>query len=194
VIPTGLIGLLLKDPLTKLFSSPMIAAGFLVVNGSILFAGERWRQHREAAMKFANAKEREASFRPLSSLSWKEAIVVGLAQSLALIPGISRSGASMVAGLGVRLNHEDAARFSFLLGTPIIFAAGALEIPQLAGQPAYTWELVILGVVLSGVAAFLSTKFLMKYFETGRLNPFAYYCWGAGLLSLVLLVVLQRAF
>ncbi len=143
-------------------------------------------------MTFKNAKEREASFRPLSSLSWKEAIIVGLAQSLALIPGISRSGVSMVAGLGVRLNHEDAARFSFLLGAPIIFAAGALEIPQLIGQSSQTWMLVILGVVLSGVAAFLSTKFLMKYFETGRLNPFAYYCWGAGLLSLALLFLLNR--
>ncbi len=189
VIPTGLIGLLLKDPLTKLFSSPMIAAAFLIVNGSILFAGERWRQYREARMKFANAKEREASFRPLSSLNWKEAVIVGLAQSLALIPGISRSGVSMVAGLGVRLNHEDAARFSFLLGTPIIFAAAALEVPQLIGQSAFPWTFIILGTVLSGVAAYLSTKFLMKYFETGRLNPFAYYCWGAGLLSLILLVV-----
>ncbi|HEV2582258.1 MAG TPA: undecaprenyl-diphosphate phosphatase [Ktedonobacteraceae bacterium] len=192
VIPTGLIGLILQEPLKKLFSSPLIAASFLVVNGSILFAIERWRQYREAGMAFASAKEREASFRPLSSLNWKEAIVVGLAQSLALIPGISRSGMSMVAGLGVRLNHEDAARFSFLLGTPIIFAAGALEIPQLIGQSSHTWTLVILGAALSGVAAFLSTKFLMKYFETGRLNPFAYYCWGAGLLSLVLLILLHR--
>lgn len=192
VVPVGLIGLILEKPLKHLFASPVIAAAFLVVNGSILFAGERMRKRAEANMTFKNAKEREASFRPLSSLSWKEAIIVGLAQSLALIPGISRSGVSMVAGLGVRLNHEDAARFSFLLGAPIIFAAGALEIPQLIGQSSQTWMLVILGVVLSGVAAFLSTKFLMKYFETGRLNPFAYYCWGAGLLSLALLFLLNR--
>lgn len=192
VIPTGLIGLFLKDPLTALFSSPVIAAAFLVVNGSVLFGAERWRQHREARMKFANAKQREASFRPLSSLSWKEAIVVGLVQSFALIPGISRSGASMVAGLGVRLNHEDAARFSFLLGTPIIFAAAAVEIPLLIGQSAFPWTFIILGTVISGVAAYLSTKFLMKYFETGRLTPFAYYCWGAGLLSLILLVALHK--
>jgi undecaprenyl-diphosphatase len=102
--------------------------------------------------------------------------VVGLAQSLALIPSISRSGMSMVAGLGMRLNHEDAARYSYLLGTPVIFGAGALEVPQLIGQSASTWGLVVLGAVLAGVAAFLSTKFLIKYFETGRLNPFAYYC------------------
>ena len=93
----------------------------------------------------------------------------------------------MVAGLGVRLNHEDAARFSFLLGTPLIGLAAVLEIPQLIGQSASAWLLIVTGMILSGVAAYLSTKFLMKYFETGRLNPFAYYCWALGLVSLVLL-------
>ena len=94
----------------------------------------------------------------------------------------------MVAGLGVGLNHEDAARFSFLLGTPIIGAAALLEVPQLVGQPRSVLLLVGIGMVLAGVAAFLSTRFLLKYFETGRLNPFAYYCWGAGLISLILLL------
>jgi undecaprenyl-diphosphatase len=92
----------------------------------------------------------------------------------------------MVAGLGVRLNHEDAARFSFLLGTPIIGAAALLEVPQLIGQTTSVLLLVAMGMVLAGVAAYLSTKFLMKYFETGRLTPFAYYCWGAGLVSLII--------
>ena len=94
----------------------------------------------------------------------------------------------MVAGLGVRLNHEDAARYSFLLGTPLIGAAALLEVPQLIGQPAGTLLLVGLGALLAGVAAFLSTKFLMKYFETGRLTPFAIYCWAAGLVSLILFI------
>ncbi|HZU71018.1 MAG TPA: undecaprenyl-diphosphate phosphatase [Ktedonobacteraceae bacterium] len=193
-IPAGLIGIFLQDPLKQLFASPVIAAAFLVVNGSILFAAERLRQRSEVNGKFLTPKEREAQYRPLSSLTWKDAVIVGLAQSLALIPGISRSGSSMVAGLGVRLNHEDAARFSFLLGAPIIGAAALLEVPQLFGQSASTWILVGIGMVLSGVAAYLSTKFLMKYFETGRLNPFAYYCWGAGIVSLILLVfVLHRA-
>jgi undecaprenyl-diphosphatase len=187
-IPAGLIGVFLQDPLKHLFSSPLIAASFLVVNGSILFAGERLRLHAESKMMFLTAKEREAHFRPLSSLSWKEAVVVGLAQSLALIPGFSRSGTTMVAGLGVRLNHEDAARFSFLLGTPIIGAAAVLEVPQLFGESLSTLALIGLGMVLAGVAAFLSTKYLMKYFETGRLDPFAYYCWAAGLIALILLV------
>jgi undecaprenyl-diphosphatase len=171
----------------------VIAAAFLVVNGSILYAGERLRHRSEAKYASLEPKEREAQFRTLSSLSWKDAVIVGIAQSLALIPGISRSGSSMVAGLGVRLNHEDAARFSFLLGTPVIGGAALLEIPQLFGQSANTLMLVGLGMVLSGVAAYLSTKFLMKYFETGRLDPFAYYCWAAGIISLILLIfVLHR--
>ncbi len=188
IIPAGLIGLVLEAPLKQLFSSPAIAAAFLVVNGSILYAGERLRRQAEKKMTFATAKEREANFRTLSSLTWKEALIVGLAQSLALIPGISRSGVTMVAGLGVRLNHEDAARYSFLLGTPLIGLAALLEIPQLIGQPAHTWLLIGIGVVVAGVAAYLSTKFLMKYFETGRLDPFAYYCWAVGLASLILLL------
>jgi undecaprenyl-diphosphatase len=202
-VPAGLLGVFLEQPLKLLFASPLVASTFLVVNGSLLFFGESmqrpWRRRaesKEEILRFAQddrSKEREAQFRPLSSLSWKEAIIVGFAQSLALIPGISRSGASMVAGLGVRLNHEDAARFSFLLGTPLIGAAALLELPQLIGQSSSVLLLVLMGMVLAGVAAFLSTKFLMKYFETGRLNPFAYYCWGAGLLSLFLLLFVLHA-
>lgn len=192
VIPAGILGVVLETPLKQLFASPTIAAAFLVVNGSILFAGERLRRRVEAKQDFATAKEHEASFRTLSSLTWKEAVVVGFAQSLALIAGISRSGASMVAGLGVRLSHEDAARYSFLLGTPLIGLAALLEIPQLIGQSAYTWLLVVIGMVLAGVAAYLSTKFLMKYFETGKLYPFAYYCWAVGLVSLILLFTVLR--
>ncbi len=190
-VPGGLLGVALQEPLTKLFGSPIIAAAFLVVNGSLLLAGEALRRRAEAKMTFSNAKEREARFRPLVSLTWKEAIVVGCFQALALIPGISRSGATMVGGLGVRLSHEDAARYSFLLGTPLIFAAGVLEVPQLIGQSASTWMLIIIGVVLSGGAAFLSTKFLTKYFEKGRLTPFAVYCWIFGLVALGALILMH---
>ncbi len=185
-IPAGLIGVFLESPLKQLFASPLIAATFLVVNGSLLFLGDVLRKRAEGDAQGLSPKEREARFRPLSSLTWKDAVVVGLGQSLALIPGISRSGASMVAGLGVRLNYEDAARFSFLLGTPLIGAAALLEVPQLRGQPLSTLELVFVGMVLAGVAAYFSTKFLMKYFETGRLLPFAFYCWAAGLAALAL--------
>jgi undecaprenyl-diphosphatase len=190
-IPGGLIGILLQDPLTKLFGSAVIASSFLVVNGALLFLGEALRQRSEAKYAFANAKEREASYRPLASLSWKEAIIVGLFQSLALLPGLSRSGATMVGGLSVRLSHEDAARYSFLLGTPLIAAAGLLEVPKLIGQSAHTWLIILIGVAISGVAAFLSTKFLTRYFEKGRLTPFAIYCGAFGLIALGLLFVMH---
>ena len=186
-VPGGIIGVVLQEYADKLFSSAIIAAAFLVVNGSILFAGEAMRKRAEAKFALTNAKEREASFRPLSSLSWKEAIIVGFCQALALIPGISRSGVTMVGGLSVRLSHEDAARYSFLLGTPLIAAAGLLEVPQLLGQSTQTWIYIIIGVILSGIAAFLSTRFLTKYFEKGRLTPFAIYCWAFGLIALGIL-------
>src|SRR5579859_4105235 len=187
-IPAGLIGVFLEAPLKELFASPVIAASFLIVNGVILFLGEVLRR-RSATKNNQLVLQKEGASRPLAELSWKEGLMVGLAQSLALIPGISRSGVTMVAGLGVRLNHEDAARYSFLLGTPLIGAAALLEVPQLFGQSLQVLLLVLLGMVLAGVAAYLSTKFLMKYFETGRLYPFAYYCWGVGLLSLILFLI-----
>jgi undecaprenyl-diphosphatase len=187
-IPTGILGVFLEKPLKELFASPVVAAAFLVVNGSLLFFGEALRRYLAAQQARRRQIKEQAVLRPLAALSWKEAVLVGLAQSLALIPGISRSGASMVAGLGVRLSHEDAARYSFLLGTPIILAASLLEIPQLFGVPGSVLLLVLLGMLLSGVAAYLSTKFLLKYFETGKLYPFACYCWIAGLTALGLLL------
>lgn len=191
-IPAGLLGVFLEERLKELFASPLIAATFLVVNGSVLFLGESLRRRAEADFKLLAPKEREARFRPLTSLSWKEALIVGSAQALALIPGFSRSGMTIVAGLGVRLTHEDAARYSFLLGTPIIFAAAVLEVPLLFQQAISIQLMIFVGMVVSGIAAFLSTKFLMKYFETGRLDPFAYYCWGAGIIALVLFLTVAR--
>jgi undecaprenyl-diphosphatase len=217
-----LLGVSLETPLKQLFATPLVAAGFLVVNGSILLLGEALRRRAHTlAVNATTARQGEPavsraweplqrsvgmpnvatlehspdpqtrSARSLASLSWKEALLVGLAQSLALIPGISRSGTTMVAGLGVGLSHEDAARYSFLLGTPLIGAAALLEVPQLFGLPVATLGLVLLGMGVAGVAAYLSTKFLLKYFETGRLHPFAYYCWGAGLLSLILFLTIR---
>ncbi len=190
-VPVGLVGVFLKDPLEKLFASPLLAAAFLVVNGSVLFFAEAWRHRQESSLSKLPPKEREAHFRPLKSLTWKEALIVGSFQVLALIPGFSRSGMIMVGGLSVRLSHEDAARFAFLTGAPVIFAAAAVEIPYLFSQPNIL-GLVFLGMLLAGVAAFLSTKFLTKYFETGRLTPFAFYCWGMGLLAIILFFTVLR--
>ncbi|GAC1360322.1 MAG: undecaprenyl-diphosphate phosphatase [Ktedonobacteraceae bacterium] len=188
-IPAGILGVFLETPLKNLFASPIIAASFLIVNGFILYLGEVLRRREVAKSSFALQKA--GAYRPLSSLTWKEAIFVGLAQSLALIPGISRSGVTMVAGLTIRLSHEDAARYSFLLGTPLIGAAALLEVPQLFGQSISVLTLILAGMIISGIAAFVSTRFLLKYFETGHLNPFAYYCWGAGALALILLLFIH---
>ncbi len=105
-IPAAVLGVFLETKLKTLFASPLLTATFLFVNGSLLFLGESLRRRAETNLKNLSPKEREAHFRPLASLTWKEAIVVGLAQALALIPGFSRSGATMVAGLGLRLTHD----------------------------------------------------------------------------------------
>ncbi|HTI14039.1 MAG TPA: undecaprenyl-diphosphate phosphatase [Dictyobacter sp.] len=190
-IPTGLIGLALESKLKELFSSPLLTAAFLVVNGSVLLLGEALRRRAEAKFSMLPPSEREKHFRPLHSLNIKEALFVGVTQSLSLIPGFSRSGATMVGGLSVRMTHEDAARFSFLLGAPIILAASLKEVPELFHQNLFPLWLVFLGMIISGVAAFLSTKFMMKYFETGRLTPFAYACWTEGILAVILFMTIR---
>ncbi len=185
-IPAGLLGVILKDKVEALFSSPVLVAAVLILNGSFLFLGEALRRRAEMKVTTLSPRDREVYFRPLKSLTWKDALIVGSAQALALIPGFSRSGMTIISGLGVRLTHEDSARYSFLLGTPIIFAAALLEVPALLHQKQFPYWEIIVGMVLSGIAAFLSTRFLMKYFEKGRLDPFAYYCWGFGLLAIIL--------
>ena len=168
-------------------------SGALLTSGAQpSFSANRWERSNERGPASATLPSPQATqTRTLASLTWKEALLIGLAQAAALIPGISRSGVTMVAALGVGLSHEDAARYSFLLGTPLIGAAALLEVPQLFGLPLATLGLVLLGMVVAGVAAFASTRFLLKYFEAGRLNPFAYYCWGAGLLALLFFLIVR---
>ena len=122
--------------------------------------------------------------RSINEMTFRQAVLIGLAQCFALIPGFSRSGLTMVAGMANGLSHEASARFSFLLATPIILAAGVLEVPKLL-KAAYRPDLPIAaaGGLVAGIAAYLSVRFLMKYFETNRLDPFAYYCVIAGVLA-----------
>ena len=168
-----------------------MAAVFLIVNGVILLLGERLRVR---AGRFSLATEgvpdRETRPKPIETLTWGEAFAVGAAQSFALIPGISRSGVTMVAGMAAGLTHEAAARFAFLLATPIILAAALVEVPTLF-DPANSAILgdAIFGGCLSAIAAYFSVRFLMRYFHVGRLDPFAYYCWAAGIVSLLILFV-----
>jgi undecaprenyl-diphosphatase len=121
----------------------------------------------------------------LARLGWKAAIGIGAAQILALLPGISRSGATMAAGLIRGLSHEDAARFAFLLATPAIAGAGLLKLPELAGPEGHgILGQVLAGSLVAGIGAYLSLRFLTRYFETRTLTPFAIYCAVAGLVSL----------
>jgi undecaprenyl-diphosphatase len=178
-IPVGLIGTVFQKQVQALFANPRAAAVFLIVNGAIMFIGERVR--RRAVM----AEEGRTA---LDQLSVRTAVGIGSAQILALLPGISRSGSSMVAGLFANLTHEAAARFSFLLATPVILGAGVLKIPDLFTPTALPHlPVYLLGGVAAGIAAFLSVAYLMRYFRVGRLDPFAIYCAAFGILSLILL-------
>ena len=131
-------------------------------------------------------EEQEEAFGDLSSLTFRTAILVGAAQSVALLPGVSRSGATMAGGLLAGLRHQEAAHFSFLLATPIIAAAGLLEVPLLFDGKAPLGE-YSLAAILAGVAAYISARFLIRYFRSGRLDPYAYYCAALGVVALVLL-------
>ncbi len=178
-IPAGLAGLLLESRVRELFASPRAAAGFLVLNGLLMFAGERVR--RRAVAFDADRDE-------LDRLTIPVAVGIGAAQVLALLPGISRSGSTIVAGLLGNLRHEAAARFSFLLATPIIAAAGVLQVPRLfAGSARPQLAVFLLGSVVAGVAAYVSVAYLMRYFRVGRLDPFAIYCAAFGALAFLLL-------
>lgn len=183
-IPAGIIGLVFQDSIRSLFASARIAAAFLIVNGIILFTAEKLRQR-------SNRQEDQAqSDANLAKLPWLAAAGIGVAQALALLPGISRSGASMAGGLMSKLNNEDAARFSFLLATPIIGAAGVLKLPDLLQPSASPLRgAIIVGAVCAAVAAYVSVRFLVQYFQTRTLAPFAVYCFFAGIIASAYLLV-----
>ena len=173
-IPAGILGLLLQDWLRKFFASPEYASIFLALNGVLLFGAEALRRRAPAAAE--DDDERIAQ-----TVGWGEAASVGAAQSIALIPGFSRSGAAMGGGLLVGLSHKDAARFAFLLATPIILAAAVLKLPDLAGsQGNGVRGPALVGALCAALTAYLSVRFLMRYFETRTLVPFAVYCLCAG--------------
>jgi undecaprenyl-diphosphatase len=181
-VPAALLGLLLEHWIKGLFTGFAVAAVFLMINGVVLLVGDR-------------LKSRAASQAP-QSLSWTKAFLIGCAQALALIPGISRSGVTLVAGLMGGLDYAASARFSFLLATPIIGAAGVLEFPKLMHQhatlPPGLFPVILLGGLLSGVFAWLSTWFLMRWFKSHELmafRPFGIYCLVAGAVSLLILLV-----
>jgi undecaprenyl-diphosphatase len=199
-IPVGITGLLFEHAVRVLFAKPFAAAAFLTLNGLILFAGEWLRRRADSratveavSMTATEVEQTELEHavvggknRKLENLSFIEAAIIGLFQTTALLAGISRSGITMVGGLVRGLSHEDAAKFSFLLATPVIFAAGLLKLPSIFGPAgANIHGQVIVGAIVAGLASWFSIKFLTKYFTTRTLIPFAVYCLVFGGISLI---------
>ena len=187
-IPAGLLGLLLEHALRDLFASGQSAAFFLMLNGVLLYGAERLRRRAPEVERVEDAAGGDA--RIAGRVSWINSLVIGAAQALALIPGLSRSGATMAGGLLVGLSNEDAARFAFLLATPIIGAAALLKLPDLLGSSGNGVRgPALVGALCSAFTAYLAIRFLMRYLETNRLTPFAIYCVAAGAFASVVLAL-----
>ncbi|MCU7728148.1 undecaprenyl-diphosphate phosphatase [Actinoplanes sp. KI2] len=211
-VPVGLAGLALEHTVRTALGKPLPASLFLILNGVLLATVERLRSRQRAAVRvpvpvgpagvYASTTAAAGggddggvsaghggdveSDQRIAGQSWKQALLIGSAQILALLPGISRSGSTIGAGLLRGLTHEDSARFAFLLATPVIAAAGVLKLPELAGPEGHgILGPVLAGSLVAGVAAYVSLRFLTKYFETRTLNPFAIYCVIAGAAGVV---------
>jgi len=202
-IPVGITGLALEHAFRTIFAKPLAASIFLLLNGLILLAGERFRRRASIAADVAEVERFEraqaggarsaedlvlaaASDARLAQVTVGDSVRIGLLQVAALLPGISRSGITMVGGLWRGLSHEDAARFAFLLATPVILAAGVLKLPALAGSAGdHIHGQVAVGFIICGITAYLSIRFLVRYFETRTLTPFAVYSLIVGLASVV---------
>lgn len=181
-IPVGVLGVLLESSVKKLFASPVPVSAFLFANGFVMLLGEQLRRRQIAAAGTAAAPHRR-----LEELRPQDGVFVGFAQALALLPGISRSGSAIVAGLLRNLRHEDAARYSFLLATPIILAASVLEFPKLFEPGAHVVLVqAVTGGIVAGVTAYASVAFLVRWFRHNDLAPFAWYCIAAGGISFIL--------
>ena len=174
-VPAGLLGLLFEKKFTELFASPRIVAACLILNGLVLYFAERLRRR---------APEGKGSDAALVSLSWGQAVKIGFMQCLALMPGFSRTGLTMTGGLLQGLSHENAARYAFLLATPIILAAAVLKVPKLFGEAHSALPQSLFGALCAGIAAFFSIRFLTNYFETKKLTPFAVYCAIVGIAAI----------
>lgn len=184
-VPVALTGLFGEKLFRTTLGKPIPAAAFLLLNGIALYAAEVLRRRADPVVA-GDGHGGEAVDHRLAQLPLRRGVLIGSAQILALLPGISRSGITIVAGLWRGLSHEDAARFSFLLATPIILAAGVYKIPELFGPlGAGIAGQVLAGSLASFGCAYLAVRYLTRYFETRTLTPFAIYCalFGAGSLA-----------
>jgi undecaprenyl-diphosphatase len=174
-LPAALMGFFLEDFFKSLFSSPGWVAALLLATGAILAVSERLGKRQ----------------RSLGDLGWLDSVLIGLAQGLAIAPGISRSGATIATGLLRGVKREAAARFSFLLATPIIFGAGLLQLLELfqAGTVGAWWQPLVVGFLVAAISGYLCIKFLLTYLQQGKLYVFAAYCWLAGIASLTVFLM-----
>jgi undecaprenyl-diphosphatase len=185
-IPVGILGILLEHPIRVALAKPLAAAIFLVLNGVILLGAERVRRRAEVRALAIREGVKADGGRRLETLEFKEAGVIGVAQSSALIAGLSRDGMCMTTGLVRGLDNSDAARFAFLLATPPILAAGVYKVGDLTGPlgngirgPA------VVAAVSAAVTAIVTVHFLTRYFKTGNLTPFGIYCVVFGLAMVI---------
>jgi undecaprenyl-diphosphatase len=194
-VPVGITGLILEHTFRTLFAKPEAAAIFLTINGVILAAGELLRRRSETTAKKHPPAQNVATSHSdlglnahsdLDKVAVPNVVVIGLFQTLALLAGISRSGITMVGGLVSGLDHEDAAQFSFLLATPVIFAAGFLKLPSLAGSAGdHIRGQVLVGAIVAAISAYVSTRFLLRFFQSRTLTPFAVYSLSMGLFCVI---------
>jgi undecaprenyl-diphosphatase len=185
-IPAAILGFALEHQFRTLTAKPEVAAIFLMVNGLILFAAERFRRRAEVRELAIAEGAKPGGGRRLETLEYREALVVGLAQSTALVAGISRDGVTMGTGLARGLDHSDSARFAFLLATPIILGAGIVKLPDLLGHlgDGIRGQAVV-AMAVAAITAVFTVSFLVKYFKTRTLAPFGVYCLLFGLAMLI---------
>jgi undecaprenyl-diphosphatase len=185
-IPAGIIGLVFEHQLRTLTAKPEVAAIFLMVNGCLLFGAERFRRRAQVRELAIREGAKPDGARKLDTLEYREAFVIGAAQSTALVAGISRDGVTMGAGLARGMDHSDSARFAFLLATPIILAAGLVKLPDLLGNLGNGVRgQALVGAAAAAITAVFTVRFLVSYFKTTTLVPFAIYCLVFGFSMLI---------
>ena len=176
-IPVGILGLALEHPLRTLFAKPLAASIFLVVNGFVLLSAERYRRRAEVRELARREGAKADGGRVLATMEYREAALIGVAQSSALIAGISRDGVCMASGLARGLDNYDAGRFAFLLATPPILAAGIIKFPDLTGPlGAGIRGAAVIAAIVAAITAVFTVHFLTRYLRTRNLKPFGAYC------------------
>jgi undecaprenyl-diphosphatase len=186
-IPTGILGIALEHTVRVALAKPLAAAIFLVVNGGILLAAEQVRKRSEVRELAIREGAKEDGGRRLDTLEYREAALIGTAQSAALVAGISRDGMCMTTGLVRGLDNSDSARYAFLLATPIILAAGLYKLPDLTGHLGDhgVRGAALIAAALAAVTGIATVHFLTRWFKTRNLTPFGLYCLLFGLAMVI---------